>query len=126
MSPLGWANPLNELEINPDHNLALITVKTPGADLETAIAAERRHLFHTRNLDAVYLDLPLENPATALVSDHLETLGVSYAGVFPNHHVDGDVLRMQSLHRVRITAEDVATASEHGRELLEYVLDDLR
>ncbi len=113
------------VEINPDHNLALITVKTPGADLETAIAAERRHLFHSRNLDAVYLDLPLENPATALVSDHLETLGVSYAGVFPNHHVDGDVLRMQSLHRVRITAEDVATASDHGRELLEYVLADL-
>ncbi len=114
------------LEVNEDHNLALITVKTPGADLEAAIAAERHHLFHTRNLDAIYLDLPLENPATALVSDHLETLGVSYAGVFPNHHVDGDVLRMQSLHRVRISPEDVATASDHGRELLEYVLGDLR
>jgi GNAT superfamily N-acetyltransferase len=114
------------VEIDPDHNLALITVKAPGADLETAISAERHHLFHARNLDAVYLDLPLENPATALVADHLERLGVSYAGVFPNRHVDGDVLRMQSLHRVQIIAEDVATASDHGRELLDYVLDDLR
>jgi hypothetical protein len=113
------------VEIDADHNLALITVREPGADLETVLAAERHHLFHRACLDAVYVDLPLEQPATALVSGHLERLGVSYAGVFPNRHVDGDVLRMQSLHRVRVTAGDVAVASDHGRELLGYVLADL-
>jgi len=113
------------VEIDADHNLALLTVRTPGADLDTVIAAERHHLFHRKCLDAVYIDLPLDQPATALVSDHLESLGVSYAGVFPNRHVDGDVLRMQSLHRVRVTADDVAVASDHGRELLDYVLSDL-
>jgi len=111
--------------IEADHNLALITVHTPGADLEAAVAAERHHLFHRACLDAVYLDLPLETPATALVADHLERLGVSYSGVFPNSRCNGDVLRMQSLHRARIKADDVAVASEHGRELLEYVLADL-
>jgi serine/threonine-protein kinase RsbW len=111
--------------IEPDHNLALITVTAPGADLEAAVAAERRHLFHRSGLDAVYLDLPLTSPATALVADHLERLGVSYAGVFPNGRCDGDVLRMQALHRARISADDVCVASEHGRELLEYVLTDL-
>jgi hypothetical protein len=111
--------------VEDDHNLALITVPVPGADLEAAVAAERHHLFHRRGLDAIYLDLPLEQPATALVADHLEALGVSYSGVFPNSHCDGDVLRMQSLHRARIKAGDVAVASEHGRELLEYVLADL-
>jgi hypothetical protein len=112
-------------EVDADHNLALITVQAPGADLESVIAAERHHLFHRACLDAVYVDLPLENPATALVSGHLERLGVSYAGVFPNRHVDGDVLRMQSLHRVRVSAEDIAVASDHGRELLDYVLADV-
>jgi serine/threonine-protein kinase RsbW len=111
--------------VEADHNLALITVPVPGADLEAAVAAERQHLFHRQGLDAIYLDLPLEQPATALVADHLEALGVSYSGVFPNSHCDGDVLRMQSLHRARIKADDVAVASEHGRELLEYVLADL-
>jgi hypothetical protein len=111
--------------VDQDHNLALITVHTPGADLEAVVAAERRHLFHRACLDAVYLDLPLDLPATALVADHLEALGVSYSGVFPNSRCDGDVLRMQSLHRVRIKADDVSVASEHGRELLEYVLADL-
>ncbi len=94
----------------------------PHQFLEEAIAAERHHLFRRVGLDAVYVDLPLATPATALVAEHLERLGVSYAGVFPNSRTDGDVLRMQSLHRVRVTAEDVAVASEHGRELLDYVL----
>ncbi len=111
--------------IDADHNLALITVHVPGEDLETAIAAERRHLFHRACLDAIYIDLPLDTPATALVAGHLERLGVSYAGIFPNSRCDGDVLRMQSLHRVRIVADDVAVASEHGRELLDYVLADI-
>jgi serine/threonine-protein kinase RsbW len=113
------------VEVDADHNLALITVHVPGADLETAVAAERHHLFHRAGLDAVYLDLPLDAPATALVADHLERLGVSYSGVFPNSRCDGDVLRMQSLHRVRIKADDVSVASDHGKELLEYVLADL-
>jgi GNAT superfamily N-acetyltransferase len=112
--------------VDADHNLALITVHAPGADLEAAVAAQRHHLFHAENLDAIYLDLPLEDPATALLADDLERLGVSYAGVFPNNRTDGDVLRMQSLHRVRISAEDVAVASDHGRRLLEYVVGDLR
>jgi hypothetical protein len=113
------------VDIEADHNLAVITVKTPGADLEQAVAAERHHLFHRACLDAIYLDLPLTDPATALVADDLERLGVSYSGIFPNSRCDGDVLRMQSLHRVRIKADDVSVASEHGQELLEYVLADL-
>ncbi len=119
--------PRSELhvEVDEDHNLALITVHLPGADLETAIGAERHHLFHRLGLDAVYVDLPLEQPATALVADHLERLGVSYAGVFPNRRASGDVLRMQSLHRVRVKADDIAVASDHGRELLDYVLADI-
>jgi serine/threonine-protein kinase RsbW len=113
------------VEVDRDHNLALITVHVPGADLEVVVAAERQHLFHRECLDAIYLDLPLEKPATALVANGLERLGVSYAGVFPNSHTDGDVLRMQSLHRVRVKADDIAVASDHGRELLEYVLADI-
>jgi hypothetical protein len=113
------------VEVDTDHNLALLTVSVPGADLEEVVRAERHHLFHQRHLDAIYLDLPLDTPATALVADHLERLGVSYSGIFPNSRADGDVLRMQSLHRVRVKADDVAVASDHGRELLDYVLADL-
>lgn len=114
-----------QVEVDRDHNLALLAVTEPGADLEQTIGAERHHLFHHENIDALYVDLPLEKPATALLADQLERLSVSYAGVFPNHRTDGDVLRMQSLHRVRVKADDVVVASDHGRELLDYILADL-
>jgi serine/threonine-protein kinase RsbW len=107
-----------------DHNLAIITVAEPGADLEAVLAAERRHLLH-HGLAAVYVDLPLEKSATALLSERLELLGLSFAGGFPNSRADGDVLRLQSLHGVTVHAGDVAVASDHGRELLDYVLADL-
>ena len=107
-----------------DHNIAVLTASEPGADLPSAVGVVRDRLF-ARGLDAVYLDLPLEHHATALVADHLETLGVSYAGVFPNSRDHGDVLRLQSLNGVRVTTADVAVASDHGRELLDYVLADL-
>jgi serine/threonine-protein kinase RsbW len=112
------------VEVDSDHNLALITVAVPGADLEKALGGERHHLFHRAGVDAVYVDLPLREAATALLADPLERLGLSYAGIFPNNRTDGDVLRLQSLHRARVTADDVAVASEHGRELLDYVLGD--
>jgi hypothetical protein len=113
------------VELDADHNLALLTVHTPGQDLEAVVSAERHHLVHRAGVDAIYLDLPLEVPGTALVAEHLEALGVSYAGVFPNRHTDGDVLRMQSLHCVNVSADDIAVVSDHGRELLDYVLGDL-
>jgi serine/threonine-protein kinase RsbW len=113
------------LEVDVDHNLALLTIAVPGTDLEEVVHAERHRLFRKMRLDALYIDLPLDTPATALVADHLERLGVSYSGIFPNSRADGDVLRMQSLHRVRVKADDVSVASDHGRELLDYVLADL-
>jgi hypothetical protein len=106
------------------HNVAVVTATEPGADLPSAVGAARDRLFG-QGLDAVYLDLPLEHHATALVGDHLDALGVSYAGLFPNSRNHGDVLRLQSLNGVRVTAADVTVASDHGRELLDYVLADL-
>jgi hypothetical protein len=113
------------VDVDRNHDLAVVTVTVPGADLAEVVRARRHRLFHHDRLAAVYLDLPLAAPGTALVADHLEALGVSYSGIFPNHRADGDVLRMQSLHGIRVTADDVVVASDHGRELLDYVLADL-
>jgi len=109
-----------------DHNLAIITVLVSGADLHQAVTTLRDRLVGEDGRDAVYVDFPLEDPATELVLDAIdETFLFGFAGVFPNQHVGGDVLRLQSLHEVAIHASDIATASHHGAELLAYVLDDL-
>jgi len=111
-------------EVRDDHNLAVLTVERPGSDLAAMVGRARAELFD-RGLDAVYVDLPLEQPETEAAGEQLEELGVTFAGIFPNARVDGDVLRMQCLHEVTVQADDIATGSDHGQELLAYVLADL-
>jgi hypothetical protein len=110
--------------VHADHNLAVLTVAEPGADLLATVGAIRRRLFD-QGVAVIYLDLPLVAPATAQVAGHLEDLGVSFSGIFPNTRADGDVLRMQSLNGITVTTDDVAVASDHGKDLLAYVLNDL-
>jgi len=108
-----------------DHNLSIITVAKPAQDLVATITGETTKLFETFNRDAVYLDFVLSDPATEIVLDeHLDLLPFSFAGVFPNHHLDEDVLRLQALPKVEIRATDISTASEHGQQLLDFVLTD--
>jgi len=113
-----------QLEVREDHNVAILTVETPGADLDDVVTATRRRLFD-QGIDGLYVDLPLEEPETEAAGELLESLGVSFAGVFPNTRVRGDVLRMQSLNDVTVAIDDIATASDHGRQLLDYVVGDL-
>ncbi len=109
-----------------DHNIAIITVTDPGLDLVDAVTTKMRRAMDVDGRDAVYLDLPLENPASALLLDrHDADFPFAFAGVFPNLHVSGDVLRLTALNGVDPHAADIATASEHGRGLLAYVLADL-
>lgn len=109
------------VEIEADHNIALITVLSAGKDLETVVGAERHHLFHRRSLEALFVDLPLDHAATALGAETLKPLGLTYAGIFPNAKARGDVLRLQSLHRAQATSNDLSVASPEGKALLAYV-----
>lgn len=109
-----------------DHNLGIITVLTPGADVVDVLDRTRHRLVTKSGRDAVYVDFPLELPTTELVLDACDRdLQLGFAGIFPNRHVTGDVLRLQSLHGVDVHAEDIATASPHGEALLAYVIADL-
>jgi serine/threonine-protein kinase RsbW len=111
------------VQTKEDHNLAIINVVTPGADILEVLTSTRDRLVIDDGRDAVCVDFPLELPATELVLDACDdTLKMGFAGVFPNHHVGGDALRLQSLHTVSIHGNDIATASAHGEQLLAYVL----
>ncbi len=106
------------------HNAVHVHVAHPGADLATTLDGIRARQFE-EGVDALFVDLPLEVPSTALVADHVDQLGLGFSGIFPNTRADGDVLRLQSLNGVTVLADDVVVASEHGRDLLDYVLADL-
>jgi hypothetical protein len=102
----------------------VVTVVLAGADLTGRVDAERSRLF-AEGVDALYVDLPLDRPETAQVSESLEELKLTYSGIFLNHRAAGDVLRLQSLRRATALSHDVVVASPHGGALLEYVLADM-
>ncbi len=109
-----------------DHNLAIITVTEPGRDFALKVTSQMQYLMDHDGRSAVYLDLPLERPGSAIVLDqHDADLPFAFGGIFPNLHVSGDVLRLTALNGVALHPHDISSASDHGRELLEYVLADL-
>ena len=60
------------------------------------------------------------------MGDELNDAGFGFAGVFPSALHPGEILRYQALRDgVEACAEDVSLASDHGRELLDYVMSDL-
>ncbi|HEX4174921.1 MAG TPA: hypothetical protein VHY81_03305 [Acidimicrobiales bacterium] len=112
------------VETRPGDNVAVVTVVRAGEDLTVRLDAERSRLFE-QGLDALYVDLPLDRPESAHVSESLEELKLTYSGIFLNHEAAGDVLRLQSLRNATALSHDVAVASPHGAALLEYVLADM-
>jgi serine/threonine-protein kinase RsbW len=112
------------VETRPGDNVAVVTVIQAGDDLTAMVDAERSRLF-TEGVDALYVDLPLDRPESAHVSESLEELKLTYSGIFLNHRAAGDVLRLQCLRNATALSHDVAVASPHGAALLEYVLADM-
>ena len=115
-----------EIEMKDDHNLTVIHVTQVGLDLIDCINSEReRQLVEVRR-DAVYVDLPLQSHATQLVLDSFtEQTNFGFAGVFPNRERNGDVLRLQAFANIDLHVQDISIASDHGRELLDFILSDV-
>jgi len=108
-------------EHREDHNHLIVTALTVGDDLLAAVHAAR-DFAHDERIDCVYVDLPLADPGTALLGDGVGDLGFRFGGIFPNRHHDCDVVRYQYLAGVARDVHDIALASEHGKDLLAYVL----
>ena len=109
-----------DVDDRADHNDRIVTARTVGDDLLDVVAAARDEAL-ARLADCVYVDLPLADPGTQFRGDGLRELGFTFGGVFPNRVHDCDVLRYQYLDRVTLDVSDIALASDHGRELLDYV-----
>ena len=70
--------------------------------------------------------MPLSHPGTAQGGAGLGDLGFIFGGIIPEAHAgaaSGDVLRLQYLNNVEIKPDEVHTASDFGRELLNLILE---
>jgi anti-sigma regulatory factor (Ser/Thr protein kinase) len=110
------------VDVRRDHNLAILRVEEPGADLQELVRVRLRELCLHR-VDCIYVDLPLSHPAAHSAGARLDELGFFFGGVVPEL-LNGDVLRLQYLNEVDIKPDDVHTGSDFGQELANLIFQE--
>ena len=109
------------LGIDAGAALASILAETIGADTVRLVRQGRRELVERTHVEAVYVELPLEDPATAVVAAELEQDGFGFLGVAPHFSPRGDLLRLAYLVEPLARAP-IKTLGETEDRLVEYTL----
>lgn len=109
------------LEVHLDSGWAeaALRVVTYGADLAPLIGGHLRHLL-SNGIPYIYAELPLSDPAAGALSEQLEGMGFSFAGLVPEL-AGGDVLRMHFLTNLELDLK-ITVVSDWGAEVRDYVL----
>lgn len=104
-----------DVTLIPELTAAHYSVQRAGLDFG------REVLKRLQTAEVSYLDLPLSDPSTPAACAAVEEAGFSLAGILPESHPSGDVLRMQKLHGGLQSQESVFTASDWGARIKAYV-----
>ncbi|MFZ8979914.1 MAG: hypothetical protein ACO21P_10830, partial [Candidatus Nanopelagicales bacterium] len=100
---------------------AQIRVAEYGQDFVEALQGLIRR-FETERFEVITVHLPLMNPLTAYFGSGLGELGLSFNALFPQQD-PGDELVL-GVNLSEQDPETIVVASEFGRELLDYVIED--
>lgn len=108
-----------ELKINYQNNIAMIVIRTLGYDSIRAINSILLSLKEIR-LNAVYIDLPLQQRPTKGFTDWLHEVGFIFSGLLPLYHDDRDYLRVQQI-RCPIDFSIIHTLTAMAGEIKECI-----
>ncbi|MGA1503188.1 MAG: hypothetical protein ACO38Z_11330 [Candidatus Nanopelagicales bacterium] len=100
---------------------AQIRVAEYGQDFVEALQGLIRR-FETERFEVITVHLPLMDPLTAYFGSGLGELGLSFNALFPQQD-PGDELVL-GVNLSEQDPETIVVASEFGRELLDYVIED--
>jgi anti-sigma regulatory factor (Ser/Thr protein kinase)/GNAT superfamily N-acetyltransferase len=92
-----------------------------GADTAQLIRHAKREIIERSHVEAVYVELPLADPAMPHVADELETFGFGFLGIAPHFSPRGDVLRMAYLVEP-LEREPIETVDAFTGKLFDYAL----
>ncbi|BBD09160.1 ATP-binding protein [Desulfovibrio ferrophilus] len=116
--------PLGESRVSvfplPDElNVVFIIVHAIGPDTAKEIAEALRQCKRERR-DAVYAFLPLGAPASPMLVEECEALGLSFAGVMPHIHDGDDRMLMQRVDIV-LDMDTIRVYGEQSKQLFDYI-----
>jgi hypothetical protein len=108
------------VEIMRAEGFAAIDIPVIGANSVDRVAQAVSDLKHLRRLGAIYVNLPLEDPATPSVCTAVERIGFFFCGVIPWGLAGRDALRLQ-LPLTPIDLSQVTIVGEFGERLKAYI-----
>jgi len=109
-------------QVKPDFNVAVISLIVIGHDALDIIKQQLRE-FCLNKVESIYVEIPVDSPASALLSEQLSSTGFMLSGIIPEFR-NGDYLKMQFLNNVRVDPSKINIASELGRELLAEIMKE--
>lgn len=108
--------------LKPDLNVAVISFPVIGHDAFDLIKNQLRE-FRLNKVESIYVEIPVDTPVSAWLSEKLSSLGFLLSGIVPEFR-NGDYLKMQYLNNVRVDPAKINIASELGKELLAEIMKE--
>ena len=118
--PVELTNSVVATTVKPDLNVAVISLSEIGLDAFELVRQQLKE-FCLNKVETIYLEMPVDTPASAILANRLTGLGFLLSGVVPEFR-EGDYIKLQYLNNVRIDPAKIVIASELGKELLAEIM----
>lgn len=102
---------------------AFVRADKLGIDSVAGVRHAKRELIEHSHAEAVFVELPLQDPVTPQVATELEHNGFSFAGVAPHFSTHGDLLRLVYL-TAPLAREPIKTYEDFAGSLVDYALSE--
>jgi len=101
---------------------AFVNIIDYGLDFEAMLKHRFKELLQ-RRMEVIYVDLPLSNPNTAYMYEHLENLGFFFVGIIPEKN-NGDIIRFTYLNNVEVDPDYYHRVSDFIQEFFDYMMEE--
>ena len=109
------------VRINTGAGSANVYADSIGEDTVQLIGRTRRELVERNHVEVVYVELPITDPATAIVAEQLERDGFGFIGIAPEFSNRGDVMRMAYLVEP-VDRKAIHLLEDIAGEIVDYTL----
>ena len=111
------------LSINYSDSTSLLVTKKFGPDFATVLSEMIKSLKEQEDLNAIFLDLPLQNAATPHQFSKIEDLGFIYSGLTPLFHEQSHYLRLQKVY-TELDLDLIEVYSQFGEKIKKLIADE--
>ncbi|MCP4945059.1 MAG: GNAT family N-acetyltransferase [Planctomycetaceae bacterium] len=122
-APTKQAHGTLSIKVNPRAHFAAIHVTTLGKDTVQNIRRAARELIELSHVEALVVELPLQNPGTPEACEALEQHGFGFTGIGPHFMTGGDVIKLEYLVEP-LEKEPIKLFEPFADRLVDYALNE--